>query len=106
MADAEQQLLFFSDRWATISQRFAWFDQNNPHVFTELVRLCRRVQAQGYDHWSIKAAYEVLRYNRMIRTRGDAFKLNDHYTAMYARKIMAECPDLDGFFETRKRKAG
>lgn len=103
---AEQGDIFFNDQWATISERFQHFHSENPHVLTELVRICRRVKANGYDRWSIDAAYQVLRYNRMIRTRGDAFKLNDHYRALYARKIMAECPDLAGFFEIRRRKAG
>ena len=31
-----------------------------------------------------------------------AFKLNNNFTAHYARLLMAQEPDLEGFFETRE----
>ncbi|MFO7588460.1 MAG: hypothetical protein R6X22_10345 [Gemmatimonadota bacterium] len=35
----------------------------------------------------------------------ELFKLNDPFTALYVRLIMARKPDLEGFFETRSRSA-
>jgi len=32
----------------------------------------------------------------------DGWKLNNNYTSRYARLVMDECPDLDGFFNTRE----
>jgi hypothetical protein len=54
----DQPDLFFNDRWATITDRFEHFHHENPHVLDELVGLCLKVKARGYERWSIKAAFE------------------------------------------------
>lgn len=33
------------------------------------------------------------------------FKLNDHYTSRYVRKLIAEFPQFDGMFELRVLRA-
>ncbi|MFO7589082.1 MAG: hypothetical protein R6X22_13625 [Gemmatimonadota bacterium] len=72
----------------------------------ELVVICHRVGEGGLERWSLKAAYNVLRWHRITQTRGDEpFKLNDHFTALYARLIMVREPDLEGFFEAHSRSA-
>ena len=52
----------------------------------------------------INGIFEVLRWSRM-ETEGEEFKLNDHYRALYARDIMINEPDLEDFFEIRRRRA-
>jgi hypothetical protein len=47
---------------------------------------------------------ETLRDKFACTTRGDRWKLNNNYTAHYARLVMNQEPDLAGFFETRQRK--
>ena len=79
---------------------FERFHDENPHVYHELVKLCRRAKASGYQRWSVKAAFEVLRWSHM-ETTGEEWKLNNNYHAAYARLIMDSEPDLEGFFETR-----
>lgn len=88
----------------TLDERFLEFHEANPDVYAELVKLCRNVKSRGRERWSINAAFEVLRYSR-LQTRGDEFKLNNSHRALYARLIMENEPDLDGFFETRERSA-
>ena len=91
------------DAGMTIAQRFDAFHAENPHVLDNLKALAMDLRSRGVTRYGIKALYEVLRYNRALATRGDVFKLNNNYTAHYARKLMDEVPELEGFFETRER---
>jgi len=45
-----------------LEDRFRRFHEQNPHVMTELVRLARQLKASGYDRYSIKGLWEVLRW--------------------------------------------
>jgi hypothetical protein len=84
---------------------FEKFHRENPQVYSEIVRLARLAKAKGREHWSINGIFEVLRWSRMV-THGDDFKLNNDFRAVYARMVMRREPELEGFFEVRKRKAG
>lgn len=87
---------------ATIREAFLRFHHENPHVYKELVRLSRQLIEHGTRRIGIKMLFEVLRWQHLIRTRGDDFKLNNNYHSYYARMIMAREPDLRGVFELRK----
>jgi hypothetical protein len=61
----------------------------------------------GFTAYSMRTIWEVLRWQTdsgRIRLRsGEKWKLNDHYAPFYARLLMANHPELKGFFEVRKR---
>lgn len=48
-----------------------------------------------------RAAFEVMRYLATLQSVGEDFKLPNDYTSRFARKAMAEVPELQGFFELR-----
>lgn len=100
------QLLIDYDavRAKTIQQRFEAFHEANPAVYAELVKLARRAKRTGQQKVGIELLFAVVRWRRMMATRDESsgFKLNDHYTSRYARLIMAQERDLDGFFSTRE----
>jgi hypothetical protein len=89
-------------RQAPLQEAFERFHRENPQVYDELVGMARRWRRSGHERCGIGMLFEVLRYRYGLRTAGDEFKLNNNYRSRYARKIMAEHPDLDGFFETRE----
>lgn len=89
---------------APLQQRFEAFHTLNPKVYDALRGMAVSMRRRGMRRYSIKALWEVLRF-QAIATHGDEFKLNNDYTALYARKLMAEVPELAGFFETRRSKA-
>lgn len=89
----------------TPQERFEAFHEANPHVYRALRLLALRLRRSGRRHYGMKGLFEVLRFDRALRTDGDEFKLNNNYTAAYARKLMADEPELDGFFETRSSRA-
>lgn len=86
----------------TIEQAFWRFHGENPHIYRELVTLCRRARARHVEHLGIGMLFEVLRWRHALRTGGDEFKLNNNYRSYYARLIMLRERDLEGIFETRK----
>ncbi len=89
----------------TIEERFEAFHTANPHVYAALRRLALGYRRAGQEHCGMKMLYEVLRYQSGIHTKGDPYTLNNNFTALYARKMMAEEPELAGFFELRERRA-
>ena len=90
-----------SDR---IARNFAQFDRENPSVYDGLRRLALQVRRTGRQHYGIKALFEVLRYEYALTTfSDDGLKLNNNYTALYARKLMECEPELQGFFYLRQR---
>ena len=83
--------------------RFEWFHESNPHVYRNLRALALGMRRQrGKKRVGIKMLYEVLRYQYDIQTTGQEFKLNNNYTAYYARLLMAQEPELAGLFEVRE----
>ena len=90
------------ERGLSISEQFQRFHDANPHVYTTLVVMARRMKAHGRARVGMKALFERLRWQWFEQTRGDDYKLNNNYTAHYARLIMRQESDLVGFFETRK----
>jgi hypothetical protein len=101
------------DKRKTIEERFIEFDEKNPHVFEKLREFALQMKrSRGVKHtgrarskYSMKALWERLRWHVMfeMECRGE-WKLNNNFTALFARKLMEEEPELEGFFETRKRR--
>ena len=87
----------------SIDSRFHEFHAENPAVYTELVKMARDMRGRGYRQIGIELLWAAYRWNRMLRTAPgeEAFKLNDHFTSRYARLIMTQEEDLNGFFRTR-----
>ena len=86
----------------TIEQRFAAFDEANPSVYALLRGLALGMKGRGAKRWSTKAAFEIVRWAYFMQTTDpEGYKLNNNYTALYARKLMDNEPQLAGFFETR-----
>lgn len=82
------------------------FDQEHPSVYYALVELAREERRAGVERGSIAALFEIVRRQHRMATAGrDDWLLNNSHRAYFARKIMANCRDLDGFFETRERRS-
>ena len=91
-----------------IYERFEAFHARHPEVYAGLLRLCREWRAAGRTAWSIKGAFEVLRWRRHIaglKDEHETWRLNNNYTALYARKLIELNPELQGLFELRERRS-
>lgn len=90
----------------TTAAAFEEFNKANPHVYRTLVRLAREwVNETGARKLGIKSLYEVARWRLAIETSDAEYRLNNSYTAFFARLIMQREPDLDGLFDLRASEA-
>lgn len=103
ITEAGQAVVYYEDEHH-LKDNFERFDRDNPHVYTTLCDLTRQWVDGGYGKLGIGMLFEVTRWKLRMSTVGEPIKLNNNYRAFYARKIMAEHPQWDGVFETRRQK--
>ena len=84
--------------------QFEAFHKLNPHVYRSVVAIALDLQKRGFRKGGMKMIFERLRWLYAIQTVGEDYKLNNNYTAYYARLVMETVPDLVGFFEVRLRQ--
>ena len=89
----------------SISERFDAFHNENPHVYEQLRVLALGLVRRGRTRIGIGMLFEVLRWQRMIATTGEPYKLNNDYRSRYARMLAAAEPELADAFETRELKS-
>jgi hypothetical protein len=86
-------------------EAFLRFHRAHPEIYRLLVEKARLIRNRGIRHYSMRTIWEVLRWHADLgRAEHEDYKLNDHYPPYYARLIMHQEPDLQGFFELRGRK--
>lgn len=89
-----------------LESKFLKFHEENPEIYDELVKLARQAKTVGRKKMGMKAIWEIMRWERMIKTKdASGYKLNNDYTSRYSRLIMEKEKDLKDFFETRKLRA-
>lgn len=87
-----------------MEKQFEAFHSANPHVYTAILRISLGLKDMGFRRCGMKMIFERLRWMYAIQTMGDDnFKLNNNYTAYYSRLVMAQQPELDGFFQLREQ---
>lgn len=92
---------------ATIEERFNEFHGSHPEVWTLFVRFSHEVMTAGHEHYSADAVLHRVRWEADIGHCQDAegYKINNNYSAFYARLFHREYPQHDGFFRTRVSQA-
>lgn len=88
----------------TKGERFEIFHAANPQVARALEALAAEWLANR-SKVSAKALYERLRWESGIRTQGDVWKLNNNFTAYYARLLVERRPEWADAFDLREQKA-
>ena len=92
--------------WSSdIELAFEKFHDENPHVYRKLVAMACLAKSKGRKKLGIKMMIEVLRWDALLSTGGNDYKLNNNFPSRYARLIMEQEPDLAGMFEVRELKA-
>lgn len=88
----------------TIEERFIEFHHDNPRVYDELVRAARLYKRQtGRGKCGMSLLFGRVRWVLAMETdSADGFRLNNNYASFYSRLIMAQEPDLEGMFDTRR----
>jgi hypothetical protein len=85
-----------------LDEQFAEFHLANPHVYGKLVALAREAKGKGKKP-GIKMLFEIARWFFWMGTiGGEGFSLNNNFHSRYARLIMRQERDLEGFFNLRE----
>ena len=81
------------------------FNARNPEVWRLFERFAFEKLHLGYGHFSAKAIVERIRWETSLGDGAPDLKMNDHYTAFYARRFAAIHPVHAEFFRIRKQKS-
>ncbi|GAU70716.1 hypothetical protein SSP35_22_00190 [Streptomyces sp. NBRC 110611] len=73
----------------TITEQFHDFDAQHPWVYRALEQLVAQRLAVGATRVGMKALFEALRWRHPHGVKG----LNNNYTALYARRLLAAHPE-------------
>ncbi|MDJ0464666.1 MULTISPECIES: hypothetical protein [Streptomyces] len=88
-------------RSRTITDQFHAFHAQHPHVYRALERMTARQLATGATRVGLKNLFEDLRRELPYGVAG----LNNNFTALYARQLVAAHPKWASAFELRRRRA-
>lgn len=82
------------------------FHEENPHIYEDIKSRALFLRGIGIRRYSIDAIFHAMRWDWLVQTKStDGYKLNDHFTQWYARKLMNEVPELEGFFSIRRLRS-
>jgi len=80
-----------TDNLSFADRRFRDFHRDNPEVYEELMVLVRQAMARGRKKIGIKMLWEVVRWNRFLRTTDEKYKLNNNYHSVLDPAKDTEC---------------
>lgn len=89
-----------AERW----QEFQDYHESNPHVWKQFERFTIQLRHAGKTKYGAKSIMERVRWEEDTQNPGREFKINNNYTAFYARIFVMKYPDFEGFFEFREQK--
>lgn len=84
---------------------FQEFDRANPDVWRLFIRFAQELIAAGHMVLSASLITERIRWETMVQTSTEDFKINNNFRAFYARKFMRTYPAHGDIFRTRKAEA-
>lgn len=102
-------LTLWDRRRLTLAERYAAWraTDDGQAVYRAVLERALALRRRGFEHWGVKALWESVRYDRALHVGHDedGWRCNNSYTALVARELMADCPELVGMFELRQRSA-
>lgn len=88
-----------------LDQKFFAYHEKNPHILPLFLKFAKQAKSVGFSHYSIRAIVNRVRWHINIETKDvDGFKMNNNYSSRYARLLVKENPEFEGFFRNRQLK--
>jgi len=98
------QLPLGTSRADELLEDFLDYHRCHPRVWQLFERFAEEARDAGMRRCSADFILHRIRWEVAVQARdADGFKLNDHYSAFYARLYLAKHPRAHGFFRTRRR---
>lgn len=89
-------------RATDFAERFELFDAQYPQVWEMFLRFTFQVIHVGYQHHSADAVLHRVRWETGLEVGPEhEYKINNNFSAFYARKFHRAYPEHAGFFRTR-----
>lgn len=85
---------------------FELYDRENPQIWLKFESIALNLIHRGVRRYGSKAIFEIIRYQTIVGADRDDYKINNNYTAAYARKWQQEYPQYREFFSCRSPKGG
>ncbi len=86
----------------SIAQAFDEFHRDNPKVYELFKSYALRAIDKGKKKASAKMLINAIRWEHYLETvTDDEYRINDAFTAYYARLFIRDFPDYDYLFELR-----
>lgn len=85
------------DKW------WAWHKEN-PEFYELFKKFTFQAIQKGHRRLSAWLIVNRIRWETMIVTTGNEYKISNDFIALYARLFMHEYPDYKGFFRTKPMK--
>ena len=81
------------------------FHRENPKIWHLFCEFTFELIKRGFKHYGAKSIMERIRWHTDTPDKDgkSTFKINNNYTAFYARGFMIKYPNHDGFFRTREQ---
>lgn len=84
---------------------FKTYDKENPKIWLLFVKFALQAKHEkGFNHYSANGIFELIRWHTK-ESGNDGYKVNNNYRPDYARKMMKQFPEFEGFFRVRNLKA-
>ena len=103
MTDLSQRLINFN-KWDETKVKFRKFHFANPHIYQTFSIYSWDAAKAGhkvFSHWLIM---NRIRWDSLIQTDGEKYKIPNEYIAFYARMFMIRHPQLGAFFKIKRMK--
>lgn len=84
--------------------KFCTYHKQNPQVYEEFKKFTLKTIKKGFQNYSAKGIFELIRWHSGVAADGDVFKVNNNYTPFYARLFEKDHPKHKDYFRIRKSK--
>jgi len=92
------------DEYTPLLNRFNEFNRNNPKIYELFQRFTLEAINKGHTKLSAWLIANRIRWETMIVTTGEDYKISNDFIALYSRKFMKDYPQYDGFFNIKEMK--
>lgn len=87
---------------SNIQTQFLKFHARNPHIYDLFCAYANQLILAGNLRASGTAILERIRWDSMVSTTGDRYKVSQRWAMFYTRMFMLQHPKHSNFFATRR----